>query len=524
MFGKRPSRKPADTARARARSAFGRAAPEIEPQSLPDAIVAEAAPPAPVDPLQAHDTLGEALKAVRHDRGLTLQAVADTTRVRRVYLEAIEDMRLDALPSRPFTIGYIRAYATALGLDPDMAIERFKSDDPVLDEPLRAPVGMLDERDPRVAAFLIGALVIIAAIVLWNVAQRAMSANAPPSPLAPEAATAKALAGMKGGTMELGYPLPAPVESTTPPAYETPGLAAAMGLKADPTGASTPKPANAAPAVDLSALPQTFIPAGKVYDAGNAQGSVVTVQALKPASLIIRGADGSVYFARQLSKGEAFKVPQIANLTLDVSKADDFQVFVYGRSKGVLPRPPRCWRPSWPPRRPPPPFRRRWPLSGPRRRPRSRPPDARLGFPRRTAYFRTVMTAEAHTAVRPWRAIHRRPSRKIRVGNVEVGGDAPITVQSMTNTLTADAQATIAQVRQLEEAGCDIVRVSCPDEESTAAFRAIAKAATVPLVADIHFHYKRGIEAAEAGAGLPADQPRQHRQRLTGARRDPGGP
>src|SRR6201991_2228910 len=105
-----------------------------------------------------------------------------------------------------------------------------------------------------------------------------------------------------------------------------------------------------------------------------------------------------------------------------------------------------------------------------------------------------------HTSVRPWRAIDRRPSRKIRVGRVEVGGDAPITVQSMTNTLTADAKATIEQVRQLEEAGCDIVRVSCPDEDSTAAFRAIAKAATVPLVADIHFHYKRGIEAAEAGA------------------------
>ena len=110
------------------------------------------------------------------------------------------------------------------------------------------------------------------------------------------------------------------------------------------------------------------------------------------------------------------------------------------------------------------------------------------------------MTTEAHTAVRPWRAIDRRTSRKIRVGSVEVGGDAPITVQSMTNTLTADAKATIEQVRQLEEAGCDIVRVSCPDEESTAAFRDIVRAAKVPLVADIHFHYKRGIEAAEAGA------------------------
>ncbi|HZC16188.1 MAG TPA: flavodoxin-dependent (E)-4-hydroxy-3-methylbut-2-enyl-diphosphate synthase [Caulobacteraceae bacterium] len=110
------------------------------------------------------------------------------------------------------------------------------------------------------------------------------------------------------------------------------------------------------------------------------------------------------------------------------------------------------------------------------------------------------MTAQSLEHVRPWRAIQRRPSRKIRVGSVEVGGDAPISVQSMTNTLTADAAATIAQVRALEEAGADIVRVSCPDEESTAALPAIVKAVNVPIVADIHFHYKRAIEAAKAGA------------------------
>ena len=110
------------------------------------------------------------------------------------------------------------------------------------------------------------------------------------------------------------------------------------------------------------------------------------------------------------------------------------------------------------------------------------------------------MTVQDHTHVRPWRAIDRRVSRKIRVGKVEVGGDAPITVQSMTNTLTADAAATIDQIRQLEDAGADIVRVSCPDVESTEAFKTIAREAKVPLVADIHFHYKRGIEAAQAGA------------------------
>jgi (E)-4-hydroxy-3-methylbut-2-enyl-diphosphate synthase len=103
-------------------------------------------------------------------------------------------------------------------------------------------------------------------------------------------------------------------------------------------------------------------------------------------------------------------------------------------------------------------------------------------------------------SLRAYRDIHRRKSRKITVGKLEVGGDAPITVQSMTNTITSDARATIAQVRQLEEAGADIVRVSCPDEESTAALRAITKAVNVPIVADIHFHYKRAIEAAKNGA------------------------
>ena len=103
-------------------------------------------------------------------------------------------------------------------------------------------------------------------------------------------------------------------------------------------------------------------------------------------------------------------------------------------------------------------------------------------------------------ALRPYRQITRRKSRQIIVGNVPVGGDAPITVQTMTNTLTHDVGATIDQIRRAEDAGVDIVRVSCPDEESTAALGQIVKAANVPIVADIHFHYRRGIEAAEAGA------------------------
>ena len=104
------------------------------------------------------------------------------------------------------------------------------------------------------------------------------------------------------------------------------------------------------------------------------------------------------------------------------------------------------------------------------------------------------------SVVRPYRMIERRKSRKIYVGDVAVGGDAPISVQTMTNTLTTDAQATIRQIQDVTEAGADIVRVSVPDQESAISLKEIVKNVDVPIVADIHFHYKRAIEAAEAGA------------------------
>lgn len=102
--------------------------------------------------------------------------------------------------------------------------------------------------------------------------------------------------------------------------------------------------------------------------------------------------------------------------------------------------------------------------------------------------------------IRPWRNIERRKSRQIMVGNVPVGGDAPIAVQTMTNTDSGDVKATLGQVLAAAEAGADIVRISAPDVAATTALREICKESPVPIVADIHFHYKRAIEAAEAGA------------------------
>ena len=102
--------------------------------------------------------------------------------------------------------------------------------------------------------------------------------------------------------------------------------------------------------------------------------------------------------------------------------------------------------------------------------------------------------------IRPHRSIVRRKTKVIQVGNVKVGGNEVISVQSMTNTLTSDVKSTLKQIEELKDAGADIVRVSCPDEESTRALKKITKETTIPIVADIHFHYKRAIEAAKYGA------------------------
>jgi transcriptional regulator with XRE-family HTH domain len=289
--------------------------------------------------LQNGADIGQALRAIREHQGRSLEDLAEITRIRASYLSAIEELRLELLPSRPFTIGYIRAYAQALGLDPEAAVERVRADEPVLDEPLRAPLGVQEERDPRLNSLVAGACVIVAAIFMWNIARRAMTEEAPPPPAASELASAKILAAAKPLPIKLGAPLPAPVESTTPPIYLTPGLANALPsedgslvLQGQPQSIEqlsiTPPPEH---------LPPTFTPQGAIYGAAPSEASSVTVQALKSSQLMVRGVDGSLYFARQLAAGEAFRAPQLNGLTFNVTDPNAFQVFVAGQSRGVLP-------------------------------------------------------------------------------------------------------------------------------------------------------------------------------------------
>lgn len=296
--------------------------------------------------LEAGPDVGAALKAAREFRGLNLQDLADSTRIRRSYLAAIEEMRLDELPSRPFTIGYIRAYAISLGLDGDAAVERFRRDEPVHDSSLRAPVGVSESKDPRLTLIVVGGMLVLAAIILWNVAQRAMSQDAPPPHTAPPAAIAKAqLGAAPAGPVALGAPLPAPVESTTPTPYETPGLAAATAaggssdavLAAKKAAAANPQVEVAQPAQSLP-LPLTFVAKGAVYGA-EPNGSIVTLQARKGASLIVRGDGGATYFARQLAAGEAYRVPNLKGINIEVTDPAAFQVFLGGQSKGLMPEP-----------------------------------------------------------------------------------------------------------------------------------------------------------------------------------------
>ena len=117
--------------------------------------------------------------------------------------------------------------------------------------------------------------------------------------------------------------------------------------------------------------------------------------------------------------------------------------------------------------------------------------------------------------LRPFRSINRK-TKEISVGKIKVGGNNPITVQTMTNTLTTDHKSTIDQINKVSEAGADIVRVSCPDSKSTEALKTIIKYVDVPIVADIHFHYKRAIEAADNGADCLRINPKYWRHKKSG--------
>jgi cytoskeleton protein RodZ len=278
--------------------------------------------------------LGDYLRAVREHKDLSLVQVAEVTRVRRLYLAAIESGDLTPLPSRPFAVGYVRAYAKALGLDGDAAVARFKAEFPEAETQLRAPVGVEQERGMWRRVIYTGAAVLVVAVGLWNVAQRSLISNAPAGPAMPSFTQPLSEPEAKG-PIALGQATAPPADQTTPQTYITPGLGV-PGI--DPNAdASAPQPAAQPPAPQAPAA-ANFVAHGAVYGVDAKSGGPI-IQAHKSASLVVRGPGGAIFFAKEMEAGEAYHAPQGRALTADVSDPAAFDVYVGGHRTGLLSEP-----------------------------------------------------------------------------------------------------------------------------------------------------------------------------------------
>lgn len=287
----------------------------------------------PVSLLDA-PTLGDALREAREASGRTIAHMSEVTRVRRDYLLALEQNAWDRLPSRPFALGYLRAYAEALGLDEETAADRFKAEHRTEAPVLHAPVGSdLDEvARPDRGKWVAGVSVLVGAVVVWNVVQHVVNQNETPPPTiarTPAGWTAGAPVG-GGVVMAISAPEPAPADQTVPAPYITPGLeqplTEALGAAAVQTLAG----------VDAGPVRRAFNPKGAVFGAQPNQ-SLVILQAKKSANLVVKNGQNIVYFARQLAAGEAYRAPLTAGLIADVSDPAAFDVFLNGEHQGVLP-------------------------------------------------------------------------------------------------------------------------------------------------------------------------------------------
>ncbi|NBB64397.1 helix-turn-helix domain-containing protein [Pseudomonas sp. ODNR1LW] len=280
-------------------------------------------------------TLGGGLRRARELSGKSLAELAAETKVHTRFLIALEQNDWSSLPSRVFAIGYVRGYAAALGLDEQLAVERFKRESPDTSAPLRAPIGVAFEDVKRYSPRIIAGVAVVAlAVVGWNIFQRVNLIQAPqPSDISsvPESWSLGAVPGQQA-LINLGAPRAAPPDQTTPALYITPGLEAQL------TGVDPNDPAVIAAAAQANAAPvqKAFNPRGAVYGAP-ATASQVVIQAKKSGALVVRLADGQALFARQMAAGEAWRAPLGVSAVIDVSDPAAFDLYLNGEYGGVLP-------------------------------------------------------------------------------------------------------------------------------------------------------------------------------------------
>ena len=285
--------------------------------------------------------VGAQLRAAREAQGRTLQQVAELTRVRRAYLAAIEDMRPDLLPSRPFAVGYAKAYAKALGLDAETVAERFRDELPDPEaQALRAPVGVAHERSGVRYPLIVGAGAVLAgAVLLWNVAQRAVTFREPTPPAVPEAPEAWLAASAPTAPVPLAPPSPAPAEQTTPAPYVTPGLvefAAGEQIAPQVTGVTV---VNTNPTQPPAPPPAAATGVRPVAHGAGAPAASVRLVARSGVAVIVKDPRGQIIFARHLSPGDSWRSPPAPGYAVEVSKPEAVDVYAFGRFKGQLANP-----------------------------------------------------------------------------------------------------------------------------------------------------------------------------------------
>ena len=295
----------------------------LDTGNIPDEFRAHPDWKDPVPPITDAPTLGDGLRAARKASGRSLEDMSAITRVHVRYLRALEQNDTSILPSRVFSIGYVRAYAGALGVDEQLAVERFKRDVPDPSVPLQAPVGIAFEEVRRYSPRIIGVLAIIGLAVLgWNVFQR-VSLMSPTQPSDLVAVPESWSVGSTPGAVTLDVPQPAPPDQTVPPLYVT------RGLETELTGLTAAADAGTAP------VQKAFNPRGAVYGAA-ATASQVVLQARKATILVVRMSDGRVLFARQLAAGEAWRAPVGVQAVIDVADPSAFDVYLNGEHGGRL--------------------------------------------------------------------------------------------------------------------------------------------------------------------------------------------
>jgi transcriptional regulator with XRE-family HTH domain len=281
--------------------------------------------------------LAKLLKERREALGWSLDDVEDITRVKRIYLEALEQAAYDVLPPRAFALGFVKAYAKALGLDEESLADMFRREVSPQNTRLHAPSGAsLEDAKPSYRRYLIVAGCLVAAIVAWNIWQHTpVSHNHRRGLYGIDASSwAAGVPLIHDGLVYVTRPSPPPPDQDVPAPYVTPGLEAQFASLDAEQNASATAPETAS---DAALMRKAFNPRGAIYGA-EPEDSNVTLQATKSVNLVLRGADGAIYFVHQFAPGEAYRLPSDdqQDVLLDASDPSAFDLYYNGEYAGLM--------------------------------------------------------------------------------------------------------------------------------------------------------------------------------------------